>query len=189
MNIKDQYTTFKQFKKNGVGGVKSNKTLKHFQQRIYLIFIWNNLHFIQKSLENRLRWPWGIRAHWLMRTQVNLLLTLTFVDMQHQNMLKRQSCIKMISRFFRARRIQAVSPNAYIVCLLCVLIWTHWLTLFSEYLINHIHKPWSSHFFKKNPGYHIKHLTCSGFNCQTVWPVCSDCSPQGCLREQTPFVS
>lgn len=47
---------------------QSNKTVKHFQQRIYLIFIWNDLHFIQKSLENRLKWPWGIRSHWLMRT-------------------------------------------------------------------------------------------------------------------------
>lgn len=93
--------------------------LKHFQQRIYLIFIWNNLNFYTKIIRKQIKVAsGGIRAHWLMmRTQVNLLLTLTFVDMQHQIMLRRQSCIKMISRSFRAPRIQAASPNAYIVCL------------------------------------------------------------------------
>lgn len=142
-------------------GKQSKKTLiKHFQQRIYLIFIWNNLHFIQKSLENRLKWPWGIRAHLLMKTQVNLLLT--FVDMQHQNMLKRQSCIKIISRFFRAPRIQAVSQNACFLFALCAHLDTPAnIVYYCEYLVITFKNP-GPLIFQKNPGYHFKHLTYCG---------------------------
>ncbi len=56
--------------------------------------------------------------------------------------------------------------------------------MFCEYLVITFINP-GPLIFQNNPWYHIKHFDLSWFNCQTMWPVCSDSRPQGCLGEHT----
>lgn len=93
------------------------------------------------------------------------------------------------SRSFRAPRIQAVSPNAYNVCLhMCTYLDTLANIVYRKYLVMTFISP-GPWIFQKNPGCHITHLTYPGSTARPCDLFIQTVIHRGCLWEHSLFAS